>query len=67
MTLPAALRVANRDFVMYTRIWRENVIGAFVQPVLYLLGVGLGIGSLVDDGGTATTILGDTSYFAFYA
>ena len=67
MTLPAALRVANRDFVMYKRIWRENVIGAFVQPVLFLLGVGLGIGSLVDDGGTATTVLDGTSYFAFYA
>ena len=48
MALPAALRVANRDFVMYRRIWRENVIGAFVQPILFLLGVGLGIGSLVE-------------------
>ncbi|MEM9465242.1 MAG: ABC transporter permease [Actinomycetota bacterium] len=67
MALPAALRVANRDFVMYRRIWRENVIGAFVQPVLFLLGVGLGIGSLVDDGGGSADILGDVSYFAFYA
>ncbi|MEM9204685.1 MAG: ABC transporter permease [Actinomycetota bacterium] len=67
MGLPAALRVANRDLVMYRRIWRENVIGAFVQPVLFLLGVGLGIGSLVDDGANADTILGDVSYFAFYA
>ena len=38
MTLPPALRVANRDLVLYRRIWRENIIGAFVQPVLYLLG-----------------------------
>lgn len=67
MTLPAPLRVANRDFVMYKRIWRENVIGAFVQPVLYLLGVGLGIGSLVDDGAGSADVLGDVSYFAFYA
>jgi lipooligosaccharide transport system permease protein len=67
MALPAPLRVANRDFVMYKRIWRENVIGAFVQPVLFLLGVGLGIGSLVDDGTGSADILGDVSYFAFYA
>ena len=67
MALPAPLRVANRDFVLYKRIWRENVIGAFVQPVLYLLGVGLGIGSLVDDGAGSTELLGDVSYFAFYA
>lgn len=67
MALPAALRVANRDFVLYRRIWRENVIGAFVQPILFLLGVGLGIGSLVDDGANAADVLGDVSYFAFYA
>ena len=67
MALPAALRVANRDFVLYRRIWRENVIGAFVQPVLYLLGVGLGIGSLVDDGANAGDVLDGVSYFAFYA
>ena len=67
MALPAALRVANRDFVIYRRIWRENVIGAFVQPILFLLGVGLGIGSLVDDGANSAELLDGVSYFAFYA
>ena len=67
MRTPAAIRVAERDLLLYRRVWRENVIGAFVQPFLYLLGVGIGVGSLVDDGGGATDVLGGVSYFAFYA
>lgn len=67
MGVPAAIRIVERDVLLYRRIWRENVIGAFVQPFLYLLGVGVGVGSLVDDGGGATDVLGDVSYFAFYA
>jgi len=64
---PAPLRIAERELRLYRRIWRENAIGAFVQPFLYLLGVGVGVGSLVDTGGAAAEILGDVSYFAFYA
>ena len=67
MSTPPALRIAERELRLYRRIWRENAIGAFVQPFLYLLGVGVGVGSLVDDGGGAAEILGDVSYFAFYA
>lgn len=67
MRTPAAVRIAERELLLYRRIWRENVIGAFVQPFLYLLGVGIGVGSLVDDGGGGADVLGDVSYFAFYA
>jgi len=67
MSTPPTLRIAERELRLYRRIWRENAIGAFVQPFLYLLGVGVGVGSLVDDGGGAAEILGDVSYFAFYA
>jgi len=67
MATPAAVRIAERELLLYRRIWRENVIGAFVQPFLYLVGVGVGVGSLVDDGGGRAEILGDVSYFAFYA
>ena len=65
MATPAAVRIAERELLLYRRIWRENVIGAFVQPFLYLVGVG--VGSLIDDGGDRAAILGETSYFAFYA
>ena len=67
MATPAAVRIAERELLLYRRIWRENVIGAFVQPFLYLVGVGVGVGSLIDDGGDRAAILGETSYFAFYA
>ncbi len=67
MSTPAPLRAAYRDLVYYRRIWRENAVGAFVQPFLYLLGVGIGVGSLVDDGGRSAELLGDVSYFSFYA
>ena len=45
MKTPAPLRIAERELRLYRRIWRENAIGAFVQPFLYLLGVGVGVGS----------------------
>jgi lipooligosaccharide transport system permease protein len=64
---PAPLRVAYRDAVYYRRIWKENIVGAYVQPLLYLLGVGVGVGSLVDDGPASADLLGGVSYFAFYA
>ena len=67
MATPAAVRIAERELLLYRRIWRENVIGAFVQPFLYLIGVGVGVGSLVDDGGRSAELLGDVSYFSFYA
>ena len=67
MQTPAAVRVAYRDALYYRRIWKENVLGAFVQPFLYLLGVGVGVGSLVDDNTGSADLLGDVSYFAFYA
>jgi len=61
------VRVAYRDLVLYRRIWRENFVGAFVQPLLYLAGVGIGIGSLVEQNPDAEQILSGPSYFAFYA
>jgi lipooligosaccharide transport system permease protein len=67
MSTPAAVRVAYRDWLIYRQVWRSNVVGAFVQPLLYLLGVGLGIGTLVDDNAGSAAILEGTSYFAFYA
>ena len=64
---PGPLRVWFREITYYRRIWKANVLAAFVQPVLYLLGVGIGVGALVDAGPTSTDALGGVSYFAFYA
>jgi len=61
------VRVWFREITFYRRIWRANVLAAFVQPMLYLLGVGIGVGTLVDEGPGSTAVLGGVSYFAFYA
>lgn len=67
MTTSGALRVAERDFVFFKRIWKAIILSSVVQPLMFLLGVGLGVGNLVDRGPEAVDILGDVSYFAFYA
>ncbi len=64
---PRPLRVWYREFTFYRRIWKANVLAAFVQPMLYLLGVGIGVGTLVDEGPGGAEALGGVSYFAFYA
>jgi|FLYL01.1.fsa_nt_gi lipooligosaccharide transport system permease protein len=48
MATPAALRFFERQARVYRHTWRGSVVSTFVQPVLYLLAMGLGLGSLVD-------------------
>ena len=38
----AAVRAWESHLRLYRTVWRTNVLGAFVQPFLYLLGMGLG-------------------------
>jgi lipooligosaccharide transport system permease protein len=62
-----AVVVWERQFLHFTRVWRTSLLGALAQPVLYLLGMGLGVGSLVDRGASSGDILGGVSYLAFIA
>ena len=61
------VRVYLRDWTFFKRMWWSVLVGSIVQPLMFLLGVGLGVGELVDRGPEAANLLGDTSYFAFYA
>jgi lipooligosaccharide transport system permease protein len=63
----APVRVFARDWVYFKRIWRAVLIGSVLQPMMYLLGVGLGVGALVDAGADSAELLGGVSYAAFYA
>lgn len=45
-----ALRVVEAGARVYRRTWRGSVISTFLNPVLYLLAMGVGLGSLVDEG-----------------
>src|SRR4051812_50117084 len=35
-------------WLLYRRTWRGSIFGSFVQPVLFLLAMGVGLGSYVD-------------------
>jgi len=67
VSTPAAVRVWGSSFALYKRIWRSNLLGSFVQPLLYLLGMGIGVGTLVDRGTGSSEVLDGASYLAFLA
>lgn len=48
MTTPLALRVVEAEARIYRRTWRGSVFTSFLNPILYLLAMGLGLGALVD-------------------
>jgi lipooligosaccharide transport system permease protein len=50
---PAALAgVMSRDVVIFGRYWKATTFSSIVQPTIYLLAFGLGIGSLVSHVGS---------------
>lgn len=61
MSTPLALRVVEANARWYRRVWKGSVVTAFVNPVLFLLAMGQGLGSMVEQG------VGDVSYVAFIA
>lgn len=48
MATPLSLRVFEAEARVYQRTWRGSVFSSFLNPVLYLLAMGLGLGTLVD-------------------
>lgn len=61
MSNPLALRVVEANARGYKRVWKGTVVTAFVNPVLFLLAMGQGLGSMVEEG------VGEVSYIAFIA
>jgi lipooligosaccharide transport system permease protein len=64
---PGAVRVWERQALMFRRFWRTSVLGSFLQPLMYLMGMGLGVGALVDAGDSSRELLGGSTYLAFVA
>ncbi|MDH3190100.1 MAG: ABC transporter permease [Acidimicrobiia bacterium] len=48
--LNGPIRVVESELLGYRRTWRGTAISSFVNPLLYLTAMGLGLGSLVDSG-----------------
>lgn len=57
------VRALERELLVWVRTWRGNVFTAFVQPLLFLSAMGLGLGGLVDEAGGAA----GTDYVVFVA
>jgi len=62
---PAPLRVFEVTARSFARSWRSTTLVALLSPVLFLLAMGFGLGSLVDRG--AGSGLAGGSYVAFLA
>ena len=65
MSIASSLRVLEADARVYRRTWRGSVISTFLNPVLFLLAMGIGLGTLVDEGAGSTTL--DLPYLTFLA
>jgi lipooligosaccharide transport system permease protein len=64
MATPRMVRVVEREFIVWRRLWRGSVFQTVVQPLLFLAAMGLGLGDLVNkkSGG-----VGGLSYLEFVA
>lgn len=67
MSTPGAVRAWESHWTYYRTNWRSNLFGSFLQPFLYLLGMGVGVGSLVDARQQSTELLGELTYYQFLA
>jgi lipooligosaccharide transport system permease protein len=67
MATPGPVRVAFWHATVFRRFWVSNLLASFVQPLLYLLGLGVGVGALVDRTARSSDVLGGVSYVAFIA
>lgn len=57
-------RATSSWLVVARRWWRSLVLRSFLEPLLYLLGLGFGLGTLVDGSGNGP---GDVPYAAYVA
>lgn len=66
MSIPPAVRASAYFARAYRRTWRASVASTFVNPLLYLLAMGVGLGSFVNKGGHNGS-LGHLTYLHFVA
>lgn len=64
-TTPRFVRVAEYYATLFRNFWRGSIVTIFVSPVLYLVAMGLGVGTLVD--ANVGTAMDGTPYLHFVA
>jgi lipooligosaccharide transport system permease protein len=63
-TTAPLVRVVEREFQVYRRLWRGLVFSMFLNPVLFLAAMGVGLGDLIDE---STGDVAGVSYLEFVA
>jgi lipooligosaccharide transport system permease protein len=66
MATPGAVRSFEYWAAQYRKTWRGSITASFLNPVLFLLAMGLGLGSLIDHSHRAAS-LGGHQYVVFLA
>jgi lipooligosaccharide transport system permease protein len=64
--LRSALHVLEFNLIGYRRTYRASLFSSFVQPVLFLAAMGLGLGGIVDNSAGSGALAG-SSYLGFIA
>src|SRR3989304_9337465 len=49
MNIKRAFRVWQRHFSVYTKLYKSSIVLNFVEPTLYLIALGLGLGAFVEE------------------
>jgi lipooligosaccharide transport system permease protein len=60
-------RVVELRAMQYRRTFRASIFSSFLSPVLFLLAMGIGLGTYVNQSGSATEALGGLTYLQFLA
>jgi lipooligosaccharide transport system permease protein len=67
MSTPAPVRSLGYWMYQYRRVWRGTAATSFLNPVLYLAAIGVGLGSIVDQTASSVQKLGGVDYAVFIA
>jgi lipooligosaccharide transport system permease protein len=71
MAMPASFLVLEHELLKYRRAFRGTLVSSFLNPVLYLAAMGVGLGGYVaagkGGGAASAALLGGVSYLAFLA
>lgn len=63
--MSSPFRMVQRNAMVYRRVWLGSVFSNFLQPALFLIAIGIGLGSMIDRSGR--TLAGGVTFLQFLA